>query len=416
MFIFVLVNRIKMKEIGNISSSFSSIYGFKMKFLKKFIFIFFLLGLPIGNLFSQNMNRLINPFSIQIDPMERLLLVNFEKDPDEIYIGFEPQVFDDEKNGKGHLIIGWRVDGKVDVYHQPGLTLDHTKYDIAGKGLANMVLVDMQVAEFKVDEFGVQAHYQFTDLKNRVVDLRINEYNTKKRKPFGLLAPMGDAAEHPSAMPLVLMHDFYFVRRKNTDFYVKIDGKDHPPDVFPMLMDWTRMYFARYSPEPVIATLNPAFDGLLKEIKVEYEKEQFTEGDVIYEIEWENQVPKLKSLTKSNKTHPIKLSFKPAFPNLDHLEVGSPVKGIFEIAGHPSTGAIGGNYLVCPNNEGAILVLVPSKGWKPRPTKLSLRILYSVGRIFKQWPTTYRWEAKLERTEDEVWNMNSSWKRTGKNK
>jgi hypothetical protein len=48
----------------------------------------------------------INPFCIDIDPMERLLLVNFEKDPDTIYIGFEPQVFDDPINGRGHLVIG----------------------------------------------------------------------------------------------------------------------------------------------------------------------------------------------------------------------------------------------------------------------------------------------------------------------
>ena len=61
-----------------------------------------------------------NPFHIAIDPMERLLLVNFEKDPDSLYIGFEPQVFDDHINGKGHLVIGWRIDGKVDVYHEPG--------------------------------------------------------------------------------------------------------------------------------------------------------------------------------------------------------------------------------------------------------------------------------------------------------
>ncbi|SDZ13208.1 MULTISPECIES: hypothetical protein [Rhodonellum] len=346
--------------------------------------------------------------------MEKLLLVNFEKDPDEFYMGFEPQVFDDEKNGKGHLIIGWRVDGRVDVYHQPSLTLDHAKYDIAGKGLANMVSVEMKAAEFEVDAFGVHAHYQFKDLRNRSVEFKINEYNQKKRKPFGLLAPMGNAAVHPSSMPLVLMHDFYFVRRTKTVFFIKIDKKNHQPDTFPIPMDWTRMYFARYSPEPVIATLNPAFDDVLPAIKLGNGKEQAFEGDLIYEIEWENRLPKLKSLIKNNKTHPIKLSFHPAFPNLDLLEVGSPVKGTFEISGHPSTGFVAGDYLVSPNKKGTTIVLAPSKGWKPRPTKLSLWILYSVVRIFKLWPTTYRWEASLERSKDEVWHMKSCWKRTGK--
>lgn len=49
----------------------------------------------------------LSPFSIDIEPMSRLLLVNFEKDPDTVYVGFEPQVFDDADHGKGHLVIGW---------------------------------------------------------------------------------------------------------------------------------------------------------------------------------------------------------------------------------------------------------------------------------------------------------------------
>ncbi len=360
------------------------------------------------------MTTLLNPFSIHIDPMERLLLVNFEKDPDDHYIGFEPQVFDDAKNGKGHLIIGWRVDGKVDVYHQPSLTLDYAKYDIAGKGLANMISVDMHFAMFDIDEFGVQAHYQFNDIQNRVVEIKIHEFNIKKRKPFGLLAPMGDAAENPSAMPLVLLHDFYFVRKDKTDFLISINGKRHRQDRLPIPMDWTRMYFARYSPKPVIATLNPAYDGVMSELKIESGKERVDKGDSIYEVEWKEGVPKIKSIIENNKIHPIQISFIPAFPNLDQLETDSPVKGTFEIKGDPSTGAVGGNYLVSPKKDRVLIVLVPSKGWKPKPSKLSLRFLYTVGKIFKKWPTTYSWEAKVEKNQDTKWYMKSSWKRTGR--
>jgi hypothetical protein len=43
---------------------------------------------------------ILNPFVIDIEPMEKLLLVNFEKDPDAFYIGFEPQVFADAVHGK----------------------------------------------------------------------------------------------------------------------------------------------------------------------------------------------------------------------------------------------------------------------------------------------------------------------------
>jgi hypothetical protein len=70
------------------------------------LLIMFLLVI-MNDSFSQNRiadsksGRVIFPFSIEIDPMERLLLVNFEKDPDSIYVGFEPQVFNDESTAPG---------------------------------------------------------------------------------------------------------------------------------------------------------------------------------------------------------------------------------------------------------------------------------------------------------------------------
>ena len=41
---------------------------------------------------------MFSPFSLKISPIERLFLINFEKDPDEIYSGFEPQWFEDRKS------------------------------------------------------------------------------------------------------------------------------------------------------------------------------------------------------------------------------------------------------------------------------------------------------------------------------
>jgi hypothetical protein len=47
-------------------------------------------------IYEQGELPLINPFEFNIDPMERLLLVNIEKDLDTTYKGFEPQYFNDE--------------------------------------------------------------------------------------------------------------------------------------------------------------------------------------------------------------------------------------------------------------------------------------------------------------------------------
>ena len=358
-----------------------------------------------------NLKHIINPFRIDIDPMERLLLVNFEKDPDTTYVGFEPQVFDDPVNGTGHLVIGWRQDGRVDVFHLPGLHLDAAKYDIAGKGLANMVERELSGATYEVNDFGVQAHYEFEDIHNRPIVIRINEQNPRARKPFGLLAPMGDAAEAPSAMPLVLLHDFYFVRQPHTTLEISIDGKRHQPDVLPIPMDFTRMYFTRYSPTPLIATLNPAFDGELEPVAVEIGATEAKVHETILALEWTADRPALKRVLRLNEVHPLALRFEPAFPDLQTMAEATHVEGSFEIEGHPSTGRIAGTYTV-EKNDGRITVkMLPAQGWLPRPTKFSLRFLYTVASVFRKWPATYEWTAHLQVQESGAYTMRSAWRR-----
>ncbi len=353
--------------------------------------------------------RLHIPFSMDIDPMEKLLLINFEKDPDSLYIGFEPQVFDDDINGKGHSVIGWRVDGKVDVYHQSSLDLDKRKYDIAGKGLANMVETVMEKADFHVSKNGVKASYKFKDMENRDIRLNITERNDKKRKPFGLLAPMGSVAENPSALPLVLLHDFYFVRKRKTSISISIAGKSHRPDELPIPIDFTKMLFTRYSPDPLILTFNREADELLPYLELRTGTEEISTEDLCYSIEWVSGKPRIKSMEKSSGKHVIKLNFDPSFPD---IEEDSSFEGEFEIVGDPSTGKIRGEYKVEKKGNCLDLQMIPSYGWIPKPDRPSLKMLYAVAKIFKRWPSTYRWTAKITRNKSGELYMRSTWKRS----
>ena len=354
--------------------------------------------------------QIFSPFQIDIDPMERLLLINFEKDPDSLYVGFEPQAFDDDINGTGILVIGWRTDGKVDVYHQPGIHPDPEKFDIAGKGLANMLERQMDGALFEITERGTQAQISFSDLNGRMIDLHLEERSTRTRKPFGLLAPMGQAAENPSAMPLVLLHDFYFVLRSGTDLSVKIGDRYHEPDSFPLPLDFSRIQFARYSPDPLIAMLNPSIDGLLYPLD-EPVNNTVSSGKTSYELTMNGLVHEIQSFSRAYKNRELKVSFSPAFPNVGALRAGAEASGIFEIAGDPSTGFIRGEYSVQNRNGVISIELIPSGGWIPNEPKLTLRFLYRIVPMFKEWPTTYRWTASLQRTGDDPFLMKSSWER-----
>ena len=353
--------------------------------------------------------QIINPFEIAIEPMERLLLINIENDPDSLYTGFEPQVFDDEKTGTGLLVIAWRVDGKVDVYHQPSLSLDPAGYDIAGKGLENMVSRELHDAFFEVIEWGAQASVSFEDIEGRLIELKLAEQSTRPRKPFGLLAPMGVAAENPSAMPLILLHDFYFVRRAGTELSVKIGGRNHQPDNLPLPVDFSRMTFARYCPDPLIAKLNPAFDGALSAVLFDDDLAVQNEDHTI-ELTMNRDLPEIRSISQSQNQHTLSLVFDPAFPNLNAF-TGEKAEGRFEISGDPSTGFIRGEYSVARSGDLLKIEMIPSGGWIPNSDKLSLRFLYRVQPMFKEWPKTYRWTAELERDNESGFRMRSDWVR-----
>ncbi|MCA1755518.1 MAG: hypothetical protein LC641_12665 [Spirochaeta sp.] len=197
---------------------------------------------------------LVSPFHLETDPMAGLLLINFEQDPDTIYHGFEPQFFDDAVHGRGLLVIGWRVDGQVDVFHEPALRLDPQTYGITGEGLHAMAERSFSPALFELGPMGVQVDISFRDLQGRLVHLLIRETDTRPRRPFGLLAPMGVAASHPPALPLVYVDGFYFVRRAGTEYRIEIDGRSHRNDFIPLILDGTPVYFLRYSAAPFIVT------------------------------------------------------------------------------------------------------------------------------------------------------------------
>jgi hypothetical protein len=362
------------------------------------------------SIYQQGENdQLLNPFSFHVDPMERLLLVNFEKNPDSVYKGFEPQYFDDEVHGRGLLVIGWRNDLRVDVYHEPGLKLNPATYDIAGKGLNQMFEKKFTSAVFEVLDAGVMADIVFNDGLGRKIEIRISEQHPKTRKPFSLLAPMGDAAENPSAMPLVFVHDFYFIRRNHTEFQILIGGQIHQPDRFPIPLDGTWMLFARYSADPFIVTFNPARDGPINIEKVGEKNVLIKEGTEL-ELSVNSAAREIHRLTKKMGKHEIHLVFEPAFPQLNLLKENIEVSGKFSVKGQISAGRIGGIYKVKRNQSNIQVVLEPKEGWIPNETKIPIRFLYTVAKIFKHWPKTYRWTAELQE-DNGNWKIKSDWER-----
>ncbi|MCE1200841.1 MAG: hypothetical protein LWX09_01930 [Bacteroidia bacterium] len=373
----------------------------KLHFLAAF-FIFIQLSLLTYEALAQKTDEHIFPFNLEYDQISRILLVNFEADPDDVYVGFEPQVIPLGDEKEAHLIIGWRVDGRVDVYHQPGLSPDAGKYNIAGKGLANLVPCEIDTAVFVMTKTGLKAHYSFTDLYGRPINIKITENGHQGRRPFSLLAPMGLAAAQPRSLPCLFLHDFYFVRRKNTEFQVTISGKTHSPDKLPFPIDGKRMYFTRYCMNPVIATFLPSVNSPLKSL-VFNGQNKFDEEGKLKEIRW------------NDNDYSISFSLEQPMPELNVLiESGSSFTSRFTLAGHKSAGSINGKITIHPEGDSLHMHLQPAKGWKPRPDRPSLCLLYRVAGVFRNWPRYYHWNAVVHKDDMGSLHLQSNWVNKGK--
>ncbi len=349
----------------------------------------------------------LSPFRFEVAPMERLILVNFEGDPDRVYVGFEPQAFDDAVHGRGLLVIGWRVDGRVDVFHEEGLELSEATYGIAGDGLNAMVERAFGPARFLLGPGGADVELAFDELEGRPVRLRVLETDPRPRRPFDLLAPMGAAATDPPALPLVFLHDFDFVRRAGTEVVIEIDGRDHAPDALPVPMGGARVHFLRYSPDPFIVTWNPGGTRVVEPLRRSGgpaevpDLQRFLDADGARYLFHENRGRmEMREMRRahagSRGLHEVRVAFFPAFPDLAALRPGAETAGEFRIAAAPGVGIVTGNWRVVRDDAQIRIEVEPSGGWTPNESGRMVRLMYRLVPLFRDWPTTYRWTGVLE--------------------
>ena len=343
---------------------------------------------------------MISPFSLKVSPMRRLFLIGFEKDPDDIYVGFEPQWFDDSEYGTGLRVIAWRKDGYVDVYQQPGLTVEE-RIDVAGKGLRETKVCQMPDARFDVTPHGVDAYFRFEDLEGRTIEVKVREKNPKKRRPFPLLAPVGSASENPSCLPVYFLFGFDFVRKSKTEVLIRIGDKSHKPDTFPFPMNGSSVYYMRYGEDTFLVDWCPAQHGELEPIT---DVEMPSHFDV---VETENGQA-LKRISAVRGGHTFVAHFEPPFPDLASKQSQN---GVFTLSSDASVGEVSGKYTSTATSNGAVVTLEPTEGWLPRPETFFLKFLFRTAKIFSHWPKTYRWTAKVSLTDEGKAHIESGWER-----
>jgi len=335
---------------------------------------------------AQSPCRLLLPLRVGHDPMEKLLVATFKGDPE--FEGIEPQVFDDPVNGKGMRVLRYRKDGKVDVYWQPGVHVDRSAF-VIGAGIGDFAEAVIDPARFEITTRGVNLHVAFTDTQRRNIELRIRE-DAPGKKGFPFLAPVGANIEKPLQLFLVYMPDIDFVRRAGSLVNGRIGDRHLRPASLPILLHGRRVWLIRYVASPVIGTLNPPSSRpLIVELPVPGSVD--IDGMSVV-ADGNGSVTRLSSGQDPSR---VEVDCVPGFPNLLDLQDEGSTSGRWsiQIAGVLITG---GSYRASREDGRIAVELDVTERWKPSGLPLSVEIFTRVARMFRTWPSTYRWRGVVE--------------------
>jgi len=349
---------------------------------------------------------LYSPFGISIDDMKKLILINFEKDPDELYNTFELQESID-RNGVSRLLVIAYGNGFSDIYHQPLFPFASQKSVLNNSTFFERT---MESAKFEIKSDTLEIYFNFQDKKGREINVSLVETRLNCKKPFFLLAPIGANSKNPDSFPIYSLYNMSFTKQKHTDIIIEINSKTHRPDSFIFPFEWCKSYFTRYSADVFNVDWNKNHMGPLSKITI-CNKGIISGNGVTYELIKNDDHPEIKVISAANSEHKVKIEFMPAIPDIVCLSDGTNIDGEFSITTDNSSGSIQGIYNIKKVGIETDIAINPSKGWYPNQNRLIMKILFFVISIFKKWPKSYIWKAKIWSQPSDQVIMNSYWKR-----
>lgn len=347
-----------------------------------------------------------SPFSVNIDSMEHLILINFEKDPDEIYNVFELQQACDNGGRKKYLVIAYRNDGDADVFHQPEFPFASQASILNG---TDFIESSLENVKFEINDDRLEVFFAFTDKLGRRIKAKVLEDRRQKNKPFFLLAPVGVISKNPVSLPVYSLYNMSFTKQKHTDIEVEIDNIKHKSDTFPIPIDCSKNFLTRYSADTFNVDWNKNYNGpLLPLMPVKNEAEA---NSITYELADNNGHYEIKRMISKNKNHRICFDLYPPMPDIACLSDKVHINGNFIITTDNSTGNLRGEYSMDKHENEIDLQFQPNYGWEPNEKRWILKFLFMIVKVFKEWPKTYVWKARIQLNGVDSLIMKSKWER-----
>jgi hypothetical protein len=338
------------------------------------------------------------PFDLSVDFIDRML--NFEIADDPTYDGLEVQVFDDNTHGRGMVVLlTRRSDHRVDCYRQPGLSLDRSEYGI-GAGIGVWLEVRIDPAHFNITPQGVDLHVRLRDATGRLIDVQIDDRGDRGRRPASLLAPFGAGIQQPDALMLVWMKRFDLLRQSSHKPEIHIDGREVRTGRLPGA--WLhRRHLIKYAADIAVVRLNTRHSATLR-----------GGGTTapLGNVELDASGTGIVALRAEGGRHSARFELPAPLPSLNRLPPGDSIAGSWRIAIDGNARVVGGTWTASRARENVALGLDVTQGWRPTRLPPLMRVVTTIARVFRDWPTTYRWQASVQLTGDMI--LKAGWVRT----
>lgn len=339
--------------------------------------------------------------------MEHLILIDFEKDPDEFYHAFELQKACEKDDMKSFLVIAYCNDGSVDIYHQAAYPLG-SQASILNE--ASFFVRSLDDVKFEKSTDFLYVYFSFEDKMGRRIAVKVNESNLSKKLPFFLLAPVGVVSKQPISLPIYSLYEMSFTKQKWTDIDITINDVKHKPDAFPLPIEYSKNYFTRYSADTFNLDWNKNVNGTLSALIPDKDHRAEDHG-TIYELHNNEGHYEIVSLSAKNEKHKLSIRFFPAIPDLACLKDDIEVNGHFTITTDQSTGNIRGGFSLKRNLNTIKIQIQPKEGWQPNEKRWILKVLFKVVKVFKEWPKSYVWYATISFDIPNQPVIQSNWER-----
>lgn len=351
---------------------------------------------------AQATSRLIVPFTLGVQPVERLFLVDLIDHPTVLTV--EVQQLRAENGASGLRVLLMNHDTTVEVMTEQAVA-DVALGAPVGRGYGAVGVgrfVESTMVVGHTGELDLLVDFVAADGVQWHLEVEA-EAPPVGRGPF--LAPVGSGVQRPDRFFAVQMHDFAMLDAARSHIRVSTDGRVWPVARLPRALTVRPTLLARWSPRVVVAELQA---GALPTVGLVQDP---TEGRILttaghVEVD---AAGRLTAVVTGSGEASATLRLDRGLVPLDRLGEGRTLRcpWSLEVSGAP---VASGSLLGVRVRDEVRLTMQVERGWSPVRQGAMLRALTLARADFRHWPTSYRWDGVLVLGET-PWLRTSRWSR-----